>query len=719
MGMIVRSAVFGVLLPLCLVAVGIVIGSLVIEQERDSNQQNDKEHLIRTGQLVVRDITMAISDSLNTAWTLAALVMGQDKLQIIDHNSPNISDRMVLIGKDKLEALGSSLKKRFPSVGSFQIQPSAVVTQAYPPLIPGKAPWSHDLLNDKDRRQDIIAGIESRSLMVAGPFPLSQGGIGLLSRYPIFNIPFNNTPEDGNRTSPNLNGWWGMTASLVHIEVLLDDQVSISSFLKEGVIDYCLEYWNPNSNTVEVIRAQTSAFNVSEMNALRKDKVLLEAFLESHDFIKLLINLPGNRLWNLWVRKSTTGRNTSKMALCVVLTTVGALIVSSVYWGPHVARDRLYRTLIIIFEEIVVMNITHDVESRLPKDSPPLFVRRMQQMLEALQIYRSFLPQSLTNDKESVLRINPLTTKSGGIGTPNSELVFRALDSSSACSISPAGCSNTKVSVKAGSPFQPASTGLLLKDASVVVIEAANQLKLYEDVTLLEKEHTKLMQTVTDSLRLHWSGKVYAVTGGSIIVEFNCSRPLASHALASALFAVKVTEGTDGYHAGVSMGKLSCGNLGNPTLMSFVICGPALEEAILLSRYALTVPVGKAIMTESTKNYCAGRVTCAPIDLVRFEKPFGEKVSTLPSVTVFSMLGAPEQGDGEWMYQLTDTEEDKLLRPYVDLWRKCILRNESFAMPSGNFEAGSDTRILIDRLATMLKHLPTDTQITHTVALGS
>ena len=71
-----------------------------------------------------------------------------------------------------------------PDIRSIQIAPNAVVSFVYP-ISGNEAALGHDLLNDPNRREDVLRTIERDTITLAGPFELLQGGQALIARIPI------------------------------------------------------------------------------------------------------------------------------------------------------------------------------------------------------------------------------------------------------------------------------------------------------------------------------------------------------------------------------------------------------------------------------------------------------------------------------------------------------------------------------------------------------
>ncbi len=72
-----------------------------------------------------------------------------------------------------------------PAVRSLQLAPDAVVTHVYP-LEGNEAAVGHDLLADPVRGPAVQRAIDERRFVLAGPFELLQGGMGLVGRAPIY-----------------------------------------------------------------------------------------------------------------------------------------------------------------------------------------------------------------------------------------------------------------------------------------------------------------------------------------------------------------------------------------------------------------------------------------------------------------------------------------------------------------------------------------------------
>lgn len=83
------------------------------------------------------------------------------------------------------EAMAGEMLAYYPCVMSFQLAPMGVVTQVAP-LKGNEEALGHDLFGDPARAKEALAAKESGELILAGPFRLRQGGVGVIGRLPIF-----------------------------------------------------------------------------------------------------------------------------------------------------------------------------------------------------------------------------------------------------------------------------------------------------------------------------------------------------------------------------------------------------------------------------------------------------------------------------------------------------------------------------------------------------
>ena len=134
----------------------------------------------------------------------------------------------------------ASVLEQFPDVSNLQLAPDGIIRQVYP-LAGNERIIGHDVVRDDARRKHALAAIASRKLTLAGPFPLLQGGVGMVGRNPIF------LGKDGQKR------FWGFASALILMDSLLE-RIDIAS-LADGGHAYELSRTNPETGRIEVFAA--------------------------------------------------------------------------------------------------------------------------------------------------------------------------------------------------------------------------------------------------------------------------------------------------------------------------------------------------------------------------------------------------------------------------------------------------------------------------------
>ncbi|MDC0662287.1 CHASE domain-containing protein [Marinobacter sp. SS21] len=107
--------------------------------------------------------------------------------------------------------VASELAGSDPNVLSLQLAKDGVVSHVWP-FEQNKQALGHQLLEDPQRRLAAELAIDSRSLWVAGPVQLLQGGVALIGRYPIFTRARESESER----------FWGFATILVDWHAILE-----------------------------------------------------------------------------------------------------------------------------------------------------------------------------------------------------------------------------------------------------------------------------------------------------------------------------------------------------------------------------------------------------------------------------------------------------------------------------------------------------------------
>lgn len=122
--------------------------------------------------------------------------------------APNNIDRETFL------SFAENLGKSLTAIRSLQLAPDGVVQYLWPEVSNSPA-LGHDLLGDPNRRIVAQKAIDSRSLWIAGPLELIQGGTALIARLPVF------LPAPGTDNASTSEKFWGFATVLIDLDSLL------------------------------------------------------------------------------------------------------------------------------------------------------------------------------------------------------------------------------------------------------------------------------------------------------------------------------------------------------------------------------------------------------------------------------------------------------------------------------------------------------------------
>lgn len=151
------------------------------------------------------------------------------------------------------EEVASFLCEEDPVIRSIQLAPDGVVTDVYP--LEGNENAFLDLFADPDRREDAELARDTDEIILSGPFELTQGGMGLVARNPVYL-----TGEDGKRT------FWGFCIVVLDVP----DIFEIANLELLESKEYYYRLWSrlPNSDEILVIAENTDS---GLSNAIQQD----------------------------------------------------------------------------------------------------------------------------------------------------------------------------------------------------------------------------------------------------------------------------------------------------------------------------------------------------------------------------------------------------------------------------------------------------------------
>lgn len=170
---------------------GLLVSGTTLWQYELNEMQSRRQAVTDVTLHVADDIETNLSRSLSSTYALAA---------VIRQNNGNIPN---------FPQLAREMLDLYPGISSIQIAPNGIITQIVPPEGNEKA-VGHNLLADSKRNREAFRALETRSLTLAGPFELLQGGEATIGRLPIF-----------LRGQSGKEKFWGFSIALIRIEDLL------------------------------------------------------------------------------------------------------------------------------------------------------------------------------------------------------------------------------------------------------------------------------------------------------------------------------------------------------------------------------------------------------------------------------------------------------------------------------------------------------------------
>ena len=191
-----------ILISIFLVLFG--LGSLFSSHYRTQRLEEQKHHATEMAANAAYAIQHQLSFSLSAASALEAILQQYDSIPDFDR-------------------LAAHIIRSCGGIGTLQLAPNAVITKIYPMAGNEKA-IGHDLLNDPNRRGEVLTAIQTGKLTLAGPMKLIQGEVAVVGRLPVF-----------RHNASGEKYFWGFTIVLVKISDLLKDS-SVNLLAKEGYL---------------------------------------------------------------------------------------------------------------------------------------------------------------------------------------------------------------------------------------------------------------------------------------------------------------------------------------------------------------------------------------------------------------------------------------------------------------------------------------------------
>jgi len=216
-------------------------------------------------------------------------------------------------------------------ITNLQLAPDAIVQKIFPLRDGDEKAFGHNLIKDDERRIEADLAIKTRSMTMAGPFNLVQGGQAIVGRYPIFipsTSPFLAFKNTGSM-SYALQGtdrFWGYATALIDFGQVLNTSGLIS--LPAQGYEYRLWRLHPDTGVVDVISESSGE--------LSSNKVAREIQLPNAIWVIELDAAQGlTNAYSQLIRWSTA----------ITISVIASVVVFFLLlWPSHMARKVKSRT---------------------------------------------------------------------------------------------------------------------------------------------------------------------------------------------------------------------------------------------------------------------------------------------------------------------------------------------------------------------------------------
>ncbi|WP_417607380.1 putative bifunctional diguanylate cyclase/phosphodiesterase [Oceanimonas baumannii] len=209
------STLYALLAFICIFTAGLYYTHLSITADRKEQQLLVEEVVSAQADAIERRLNQALSST----YILAQEVRRSDG-EFRDFNK---------FAREVMDTLGG--------LSALQLAPDGITRQVYP-LTGNEAGIGHNLLFSDDRRKEAREAVNSKKLTLAGPFPLVQGGVGLVGRNPVFLV------RNGQ------SHFWGFTTALIHLQDLL--AVTELEQLEQKGYAYTLSRRHPDTGHTDI-----------------------------------------------------------------------------------------------------------------------------------------------------------------------------------------------------------------------------------------------------------------------------------------------------------------------------------------------------------------------------------------------------------------------------------------------------------------------------------
>ncbi|HPO26589.1 MAG TPA: histidine kinase dimerization/phospho-acceptor domain-containing protein, partial [Petrotogaceae bacterium] len=215
---------------LLIVLILFVIGIIFIVLFNQNLAEQEVLKINRAGFSLASKIEDLVNRPLSAAYALAAIIKTYGGFS----------------SQQEFESIAQKITELYDGVSFLAAAPNAVTSFIYP-LQGNEKAIGHDLLNDPQRRDDVLRAIQSRSLTLSGPYELVQGGVSILGRLPVF--------RDGTESD-----FWGLSVVSLDLSKLLYD-LELDSMLDSGFLYEITRKDSPSDQETIIITTIGKDFN--------------------------------------------------------------------------------------------------------------------------------------------------------------------------------------------------------------------------------------------------------------------------------------------------------------------------------------------------------------------------------------------------------------------------------------------------------------------------
>lgn len=227
------------------------------------------------------------------------------------------------ISEDTFQTVSHIVYEKNSGIRGIQYMPGAVVTYSYP-IKGNEEVIGQNFLKIPERRKDVLLAINTKSMVLSGPYHLLQGGLGVVARNPVF-----------LKDASGKEYFWGFSAIVLNLPDALNS-AGLSHIKEEG---YDFQLYCENENGERIIIDGNPKLNTKK------------AVCGS-------INVPRHK-WTLAISNRYPWMNAVKSlgvsAVCILLTLI--------LWKLSRAVDR--EKAAVLAKDRFFSNISHDMRTPL------------------------------------------------------------------------------------------------------------------------------------------------------------------------------------------------------------------------------------------------------------------------------------------------------------------------------------------------------------------